>query len=425
MDMPVFEVGIRQGINSDTRLTVVFYLLAIVFSIVMVKPAHASGMVANTAPMWCANEYDPASCIYPTKEDACRVAIGNRTDYYFGAVWYCPGGEMVGYACMGYATSQPENAYYAQRFGWLMTKASCPLNSTPIGSTCTCTDPYVPDTTKTSCVQVNLIITLSGKNTMEPSTVLPFNVVVTDQDGVVQQGNKVTLKVEVQSGSGGHIHTENRPKGILSCDTSFGASAGTCTLTTDYSGQASFNFISTPVSGTHTITATCEGCGNTATAPVNVKVDNLIPIPASPYYALQDSAGNVIGAIKNKHSDNHYLTKEAIRKLKDFAERYNETVLPYAKLYLNDASLVWGGLFDVGSTPWTSPHEGHDRGMSVDIRAENSGGQYEGAVPMANFDDTIKVAAKAGARAALHCQGSTVTAVCLGIPYNRHFHVDF
>lgn len=243
---------------------------------------------------------------------------------------------------------------------------------------------------------------------------------------MVQQGKQVILTVDVQGGSGGHNHNENRSKGIFTCGSM--PTPWTCTLTTDYSGQASFVFVSTPVSGIHTITATCSGCGNTANATVNVKVPNLMPIPGSPYYALQDTAGNVIGAVKNRHSDNHYLTAAAIKKLKDFAERYNGTVLPYAKLYLNDASLVWGGLFDVGSTPWTSPHEGHDRGMSVDIRAENSGGQYEGAVPFANFNDTTKAAADAGARAALHCTDSGVLKIgtpCYGIPYNRHFHVDF
>ena len=209
----------------------------------MVKPAHASGMVANTAPMWCANEYDPASCIYPTKEDACRVAIGNRTDYYFGAVWYYPGGEMVGYACMGYATIQPENAYYAQRFGWLMTKASCPLNSTPTGSTCTCTDPYVPDTAGTSCVSVNSCpanmsgspcacnpgtvpnssgegcvvehFTLSDPQNqpklpdVEPSSSRAVTArVVSVQTGLPKQGAMVRFHLDVDLTSGGHDHGE-------------------------------------------------------------------------------------------------------------------------------------------------------------------------------------------------------------------------
>ena len=156
MDAPAFAAirFVRAALRS-----IAFCLLAVAMSLMtMVKPVHASGTVASTAPMWCANEYDPASCIYPTKEDACRAAIGNRSDYYYGFVYYFPGGEMVGYACYGYATSQPGNGYWAQRFGWLTTKASCPLNSQPTGTTtCTCNDPYVPDSTGTSCVPVPVV----------------------------------------------------------------------------------------------------------------------------------------------------------------------------------------------------------------------------------------------------------------------------
>jgi hypothetical protein len=83
-------------------------------------------------------------------------------------------------------------------------------------------------------------------------------------------------------------------------------------------------------------------------------------------------------------------------------------------------------LFDVKrDTPWKSPHIGHDRGRSIEIRAENSIPNNEGAVPTTLFNYVLKAAEKNHAKAALHCNGSTNTAVCLGIPNNRHFHVDF
>jgi len=154
-------------------------------------------------------------------------------------------------------------------------------------------------------------------------------------------------------------------------------------------------------------------------------VSGLIPIPVTPQlYALQNSAGTVIGAVAGKHTANHYLTSAAITKLKKLASIYI-TVNPGAKLYLNDASLKWGGLFDVGSTPWSSPHSTHDKGSSLDIRAANSGPNNEGAVPATDFREFIKQANGKKIKMGLHCKNSSDTNYCLGQPNNRHFHVDF
>lgn len=268
---------------------------------------------------------------------------------------------------------------------------------------------------------------INGTYTIMPSTALPLYAVVKDQNGVVQAGKQVTITAGVQAGTGGHLHFDNRPKGQFACSSVIGAgsASATCTLTTDNNGQAPFIFIPTAVSGAHTITATCSDCSNTATTPVNVMVDHLIPIPGSSRYALSDSKG-VIGAIPGKHTDNHYLTSTAITKLKGLADIYT-TVNPGAKLYLNDASLVWGGLFDVDvdTTPWVSPHSLHDTGVSLDIRAANSGPNNEGAVPATLFQRFIKDAKKKGFKIGLHCKNSTDANYCLGQPNNRHFHVDF
>lgn len=300
-----------------------------------------------------------------------------------------------------------------------------PANSS--GSPCACNTDFVPDPNGPGCVYQTLTLTIEsvystkGPFTTEPGSILALKAVVKDQFGLPKSGKPITLTVSVTGGSGGHDHDENRPKGDVGCGQLFSG----CVLgSTDSNGEAGFIFRAPPPAGEHTITATCAGC-NDANAAVDVKIKDLIPIPASPYYALQDSAGNVIGAIRNQHSDNHYLTKEAIKKLKDFATNYQTTVLLNAKLYLNDASLVWGGLFDVDKTkPWQTPHQAHDKGRSIDIRAESSG-PAEGMVPSAYFNDTIKAAADAHAKAALHCYGSTDTTVCMGRPRNRHIHVDF
>ena len=274
---------------------------------------------------------------------------------------------------------------------------------------------------------------------VEPLKGLSFKAVVKGMDGL-KGGIPVTVILDVNTTSGGHEHGETnaavRPRGGLSGATACPSTAppnSVCAtgITSDqapYIGEAWFTFRAPDPAGTHTLSATCAGCTNTASASVDVKVDGLVPIPDSPFYALQDNAGNVIGAVKNKHSDNHYLTGTAIGKLKKFAQEYQETVNPGATLYLNDASLMWGGLFDVGNTNWTTPHAGHRRGVGLDIRAANSGPNNEGAVPTTAFADVSKKAAEAHAKAALHCTENGVLRIgapCNGIPNNRHFHVDF
>lgn len=155
-------------------------------------------------------------------------------------------------------------------------------------------------------------------------------------------------------------------------------------------------------------------------------MNDLIPIPASPQlYALTNSAGAVIGAIPGKYTANHYLTSASIAKLETLSNIYIK-LNPQAKLYLNDASLEWGGLFDVeSSTPWSSPHNLHHKGRSLDIRVANSGQNNEGAVPATLFESFLDEARKGGFRMGLHCKNSSGTNYCLGQPSNRHFHVDF
>ena len=425
----------------------------------MVKPVHASGTVASTAPMWCANEYDPASCIYPTKEDACRAAIGNRSDYYYGFVYYFPGGEMVGYACYGYATSQPGNGYWAQRFGWLTTKASCPLNSQPTGTTtCTCTDPYMPDPTATSCVPANncpanmsgspcacnagfvlnpygagciqeqyTISVLQDPNPdVEPGLSRDVVVrVISAQTNNPKSGARVSLKADVEITSGGHAHGESvapRDKGALIGDSACEPTEKNCAAaTTDPNGYASFAFKAPAASGKHTVTAACisPACTNTDTGKINVKVPNLITIPAtSLLYTF-------IGAVEGKHTDNHYLTGEAVDILWGMAASYHldpafkQNGVAPPPLGLNDASLVWGGLFDKNAN-WGTPHAKHRSGVVIDVRANMA----TGAIPEASFTNFEDMAAKAGGDAQLHCSSTRDPAAdnCVGDD-NRHYHI--
>jgi len=410
---------------------------ALLFALFATTPSMTQAAVESVAPvkLWCDGE--AGGCTYPTDIEAAKAVETTYNSRYAATNPYhaylvivsCNGGGLCLYHFVNDLWTTVDGPLYLRRVlgcpipminpaipytykyasGMCEREAQCPAPNTINPATGQCEPPKV------------LTIILEGGTTTEPSTLLPFNAVVKDQNGVVQAGKQVIITANAQDSTGGHIHTENRPKGIFTCGSM--GSPWTCTLTTDNSGQAPFEFVATPISGTHTITATCAGCSNTETKSVDVKLNGLIPIPGSSRYALSDSKG-VIGAVTNKHTANHYLTSTAITGLKGLANIY-AAVNPGAKLYLNDASLVWGGLFDVGSTPWLSPHSLHDKGRSLDIRAANSGPNNEGAVPATLFLRFIEDAKKKGFNIGLHCKNSSDTNYCLGQPNNRHFHVDF
>ena len=251
--------------------------------------------------------------------------------------------------------------------------------------------------------------------TIEPSKTYSFTATVTKQDGgAPSKSVPVSVKVEVDSTSGGHDHGETyakRDKGTVSPAT----------------GTNSFpiNFGSTEVSGTHTITATCDLCSNnTETATVNVKVEGLEPLLGSVYYALTEDGGAKVIGDNGNHSGNHYLTSAASMNIwkvaRDFYEyQIHKGVAKPTLLHLNDASLKWGGKFDV-SGKWTGFHFSHDRGNAIDVRANTA----TGYIPEAYFSDFENMADGIGADAQLHCSVTRDPSIdnCVG-DENRHYHV--
>lgn len=246
-------------------------------------------------------------------------------------------------------------------------------------------------------------ITLSGGTITEPGQDLNFTATVTNKSDGQPPSNPVDVKIslKVDPTSGGHDHGDSaRPRGGIAgtkCDTD-----STCwTGTTDGGGVVTFNCNPTDASGTHTITASCDKCSNSDSKSVDVKVDGLEPIPASQFYAF-------IGAT-DKHADNHYLTLAAAEVLWRIAASYQieqqfkltnpATNLPTANppvLQVNDASLKWGGVYDL-SGKWNPPHHEHRRGTVVDIRANG----LVTAIPDANFEDFQSLADDFGADAYL------------------------
>ena len=133
------------------------------------------------------------------------------------------------------------------------------------------------------------------------------------------------------------------------------------------------------------------------------------------------------GEADKQHHDNHYLTNSAFNQLVVLAINYHFLYPNEPVLHLNDASLVWGGLFDKDGD-WDTSHEKHRRGVVIDIRANMAPGN----IPESLFTDFKTLAAKTqttlagrviSANAKLHCSdGFDPKNNCVG-DNNRHFHV--
>jgi hypothetical protein len=263
--------------------------------------------------------------------------------------------------------------------------SACPANMS--GSPCACKAGYVPNSSG-SCDAEVLTITLSGGSTTEPwhkkwdqdhtnsNSNLPFNAVVTDQNGQPQAGVNVYISSDATPGSGGHDHDNNRPKGkLVSNTTGEGLSSGTASISgqTDSGGQFSFTFGAEEASGEHTLTATCEyndtACSNTATTNITVEIPGLMLLDADPKsYDLEGST--------DSHHGNHYFSPEAMVKIINLAHAYRlSPSFNHQLLIINDSSLVKGGVFDLGQD-WTykpNGHQGHRKGIVVDINNYRNG----------------------------------------------------
>jgi hypothetical protein len=429
----------------------------------IVKPAQASGNVYRTSDfLWCSHEINPATCIYPTKEAACAALAATNPAYNYNPFVVWSGGDFTGYSCYGNTASHPNEPYYAQRLGWLIQLGACPSNSASLNTTsCTCNTNFVPDSTGTSCVPANncpanmtgtpcaciaggyvlnpngagcvleqYALSLVGMGTeIEPSSTRTGYVsVMGAQTNQPKGGAVVRITVGVDVSSGGHDHGDNptrRDRGSISgCAAADVPDAYDCTTASN--GYAQFTFDAPEASGTHNFTATCvhPACTNSEPGHIDVKVDGLWPIPESDGWVLIQKPGA-------KHGNGHYLSTPAMQQLWLLAGNYNLNFPNNSHLYLNDASLIWGGRFDKNGD-WASPHDGHRRGVVIDVRANDDTGAT-GAIPLSSFQSFITMAAKHSTEAQVHCTSNKADGqnrhppTCTGADgsqdTNRHFHI--
>lgn len=209
---------------------------------------------------------------------------------------------------------------------------------------------------------------------MAPSTVVPqktpglttANAVVTLLNPAPAGGCNGRLRVEPVEYSGGHQHGESRQDhtGRLSLNAqtydnpiSFYIPEGQITTAATYS--------SGDVSGTETIIAEMLDGGNvasSATAAIDVRVSDLQLLAPFVSYRLTGAT--------DAHPANHYGTLSTVANIGRVGDAFY--IATGELLGINDMSLVWGGLFDIGPPPssnlfWSPPHLSHRRGTSADI----------------------------------------------------------
>lgn len=396
---------------------------------------YTSAMAAAEAVAAAYNENNLNQIAYDSCEDRAPGALrslysspfGNRTPY------------VPGYWCHYYN--------YGYGDGAILTGPAY-ITNFPIVVTCPAPsyNPEVPyqyfDIYTSTCIRYvqnapNITITITGGTETEPSNNLSVQHLLfvatvvnnnTGQPPATPVAVKVSLKVDPTSG--GHDHgDQTRPRGGIAdvdqcpsdiADVDQCPSDETCwTGQTDANGQVAFNFNAPEAAGTHTIMVVCDKCSNSASKKVDVKVAGLKPIPPSGLYALYEADGSVIGAVWGKHSSNHYLTTTSIEQLLVLAINYHHHSPNNPALHINDASLMWGGKFDI-SGKWSGYHYEHSKGTVVDIRANTAPGN----IPEVNFTDFENLAAGQGLDAQLHCSATRDPSIdnCAG-DANRHYHV--
>lgn len=185
-----------------------------------------------------------------------------------------------------------------------------------------------------------------------------------------QVGVSVSFTVDVTANSGGHDHHDaNRPKGKISITQG----------TTDANGEVKLIFTAPEVAGIHTIKASCQNCTNSpASQEIQVKIPDLLPISPNPprnadgsyVYALT-SVDNIHAGNGRYHKNQYWLSEQARTNLRELVASFSAA--GWGTVALNDASMYWGGRYDITGN-WAGSHQGHRDGREIDIsfaRAKN------------------------------------------------------
>jgi hypothetical protein len=297
----------QQATRSDTdhRLIVALcFLLAAILAMAMIRPAHASGTVNASTLYYGGGTSSGYDCTGTTSLEAvqsCELAMHDKwfandlayLSTFTGASVSCPAAALADSGPSGPYVDVFSIAYYraAHSVGgfwipvyyvycdgpkvdnfYIATQLACPANSAPTGSTCTCNDTYVPDTSLTQCVPEPLTVALGGLGgEVMPAKTLDAYALVTTSSGSPKSGAQVILSLDVIPELKGQLPVTYT--GTLNI---YGGATGA-------DGRLNFTFTAPVAGGEHIITAGCVGCTNVAQGTIKVP-----GCPESPLTKLTD-----------------------------------------------------------------------------------------------------------------------------------------
>ncbi|CAM8622920.1 hypothetical protein MCEZEM1_02898 [Comamonadaceae bacterium] len=132
------------------------------------------------------------------------------------------------------------------------------------------------------------------------------------------------------------------------------------------------------IAGIHTIKATCATCSNSpVTKEIQVKVPDLLPISPNPPRNTDGTFVYALTSVDKTHQGNgryhvnqYYLTEQSQINLQSMIAAF--AAEGWGTVALNDASLYWGGRYDI-SANWAGSHKGHREGREIDISFSRAG----------------------------------------------------
>ncbi|HVX89529.1 MAG TPA: hypothetical protein VG940_11410, partial [Gemmatimonadales bacterium] len=209
------------------------------------------------------------------------------------------------------------------------------------------------------------------------------------KDGTSPAGAQIQLTMTPLEESGGHIHTQGlaRPTGSFyrssaaSQRTGPGSDRGTITLTTDSSGKVKVLYRTSGLAGVEIIevkTVDAQHPAKPDTVRLTLRVPGLVEMDSMHQdryvFKPQDPSKPA-----QQHGNNNRWVLPAFRDsvLEVFDGFWLNSGMvvddsSYDHLYITDAGLPWGGLFDYhGDSEWSSPHQTHRIGNDLDLRSSS------------------------------------------------------
>lgn len=197
-------------------------------------------------------------------------------------------------------------------------------------------------------------ITLAGPTETKPRGTsgwreLMLTATVT-QGGAPAPGKAVTFKLIPKAAPDGHQH------GNLATKPAGSVANGS----TDATGVYKVAYFPSEFAGIYTVEASCDGCGEPARMDVTVRVPGLVELTAS---TRRPPAYTLIGQTAT-HPRSHYFSVAGLHAF--FSLVGTMRSMDWTNPGVNDASLVWGGRFDITGR-WSGSHAGHRDGDELDI----------------------------------------------------------